>query len=163
MTEATQTVNTSLQAVAMARLPERIINCVQIDMHGLKLALPFDRIEGALTIETLSMSMNDCPEGVLGIFGSGTEQTLVADTARWLIPERYQAEHAQYNEIVILQGRRWAIACDGLVKSLQIPGDKINWNHDLEKRPWLLGTYMAERCALIDIPTLIGIFDKGLQ
>lgn len=148
--------------VAQIKKPKQIMNCVLIDMHGLKLAVNFDRIEGALQLDDLSLDISGLPEWVLGAFGADYDKTLVVDTALWLIPERYTPEHSQYGEVVILQGRKWALACDGLIKSIQIPMDRINLNNDKAHRSWLLGTYMDERCAILDIDQLVEEFEAML-
>lgn len=142
-----------------AAAPSYTINCILLDMHGLKLAVPFDQIEGAMNFSDLSMELTGLPDWVLGSFGPEHQQTRVVDTALWLIPERYQAEYSEYSEIVILQGRHWALACDGLIKSIQVSADQVNWNQDRERRSWLLGTYMPERCAILDIPRLLDEFE----
>lgn len=139
----------------------RVLNCVLLDMHGMKLAIDFDRIEGALNFRDLALEIRGLPEWVLGSFGDAPRRTRVVDTARWLIPERYQPEHAMYEEVVILQGRDWALACDGLVKSLQIPLERVNPNPFPERRPWLFGTFMAERCAILDVDQLIQGFEAA--
>ncbi|MBR9882928.1 MAG: hypothetical protein GYB21_04405 [Oceanospirillales bacterium] len=138
------------------------MNCVLLDMHGLKLAVDFERIEGALHIGDLALDIAGQPEWVLGAFGSEYDQTLVVDTALWLIPERYKPEHSKYEEVVILQGRKWALACDGLIKSVQVPMDQVNINEDKAHRSWLTGTYMAERCAILDIDQLVEEFEAML-
>ena len=128
-------------------------------MHGMKLAIEFDHIEGALNFHDLSLEIAGLPDWILGRFGAEQDKTYVVDTAQWLIPERYQPEHSQYTEVVILQGRKWALACDGLVKSIQIPFNQINLNQDRSRRAWLLGTYMAERCAILDVHQLVEEFE----
>ena len=134
------------------------VNCILVDMHGLKLAIPFDRVEGSLHLIDLSMAL-DGPDWMIGRFGESPVQTRIVDTARWLIPERYQPEYSKYSEIVILHGRRWALACDELVQSVRIPTNEINWNRDQNHRAWLLGTYMPERCAILDIDQLLLEFE----
>jgi purine-binding chemotaxis protein CheW len=125
----------------------------------MKLAIAFDRIEGALNFHDLSMEIAGLPDWILGRFGAAYDQTHVVDTALWLIPERYKPEHSKYSEVVILQGRKWALACDGLIKSVQIPMDQVNLNRDRSQRSWLLGTYMAERCAILDVEQLVEEFE----
>lgn len=134
------------------------MNCILLDMHGLKLAVPFDYVEGALQLESLSLRL-DGPEWVLGRFGEEPAWTQVVDTARWLIPERYKPEYSKYAEVIILKGRRWAIACDELVKSIRVDTRQINWHQDKSHRSWLLGTYMPERCAILDIDQLLLEFE----
>ncbi|GAA0689045.1 hypothetical protein GCM10009104_14210 [Marinobacterium maritimum] len=131
-----------------------------MDMHGLKLAIPFDYVEGSLHLVDLSLNLNG-PEWVIGRFGQEPAWTRIVDTARWLIPERYKPEYSRYLEIVILKGRRWALACDELVQSVRIPTAEINWHRDPHHRTWLLGTYMPERCAILDIEHLLLDFEAA--
>jgi purine-binding chemotaxis protein CheW len=77
------------------------------------------------------------------------------------MPNRYDATKSKYTEFVVLAGRDWAIACDDLVKSIRVPESEINWNTDKADRPWLLGTYMRERCAIIDVPALLELFEQA--
>jgi len=135
------------------------MNCILLDMHGLKLAIPFDYVEGALQLADLALSL-DGPEWMIGSFGDNTaSRTRIVDTARWLIPEHYQPEYSKYTEIIILKGRRWALACDEMIKSVQVDTGQVNWHLDKSHRPWLLGTYMPERCAILDIDQLLGEFE----
>ena len=128
-------------------------------MHGLKLAIPFDQVEGALQLADMALDLEG-PEWMIGSFGKeGTARTRIVDTARWLIPEHYRPEYSRYTEVIILRGRRWALACDELIKSVRIDTGRINWHRDKTQRPWLLGTYMPERCAILDIDQLLGAFD----
>ncbi len=134
------------------------MNCILLDMHGLKLAVPFDKVEGALQLEDLSMVLEG-PDWIIGRFGDDPVWTHIVDSARWLIPERYKPEYSKYSEVVILRGRRWALACDELIKSIRIKTSDINWNRNREQRSWLLGTYMAERCAVLDIEQMLLEFE----
>ena len=151
-------------STAPAALPEEAaalgaeINCILLDMHGLKLAVPFDKVEGALQLEDLSL-MLDGPDWIIGRFGADPAWTRIVDTARWLIPERYKPEYSKYSEVIILKGRRWALACDELVKSVRIRTAEINFHKDKQHRSWLLGTYMPERCAILDIEQLLLEFE----
>ncbi|SEG58025.1 purine-binding chemotaxis protein CheW [Marinobacterium lutimaris] len=146
----------------MSQAPVKVLNCVLLDMHGLKLAVEFERIEGALNMVDLSLAIGGMPDWILGSFGETYSSTHVVDTALWLIPDRYKPEHSQYSEVLILQGRKWALACDGLVKSIQIPMDRVNLNTDKEHRSWLYGTYMDERCAIVDVDQLVEEFEATI-
>ncbi len=137
------------------------INCVLIRMHGLNLAIPFDHIEGAVHLSSVSLTLDAAHDWCLGRFGGVQSDTNVIDTALWLIPDRYRPEMAKYDELIILRGRHWALACDELVKSIRIPADKVSWAGKDNPRSWLLGTYMEERCAILDIPELLNQFDSA--
>ncbi|PIE24536.1 MAG: hypothetical protein CSA60_03045 [Neptuniibacter caesariensis] len=130
-------------------------------MHGLNLAIPFEYVEGAVQLSSVSLTLDAGHDWCLGRFGEITSTTNVIDTALCLIPERYSPELAKYNELIILSGRHWALACDELVKSIRIPADKVSWAGPNNPRKWLWGTYMEERCAILDIPELMKQFDQA--
>jgi len=44
---------------------------------------------------------------------------------------------------------------------VRIPTAAINWNRDRKQRSWLLGTYMPERCAILDIEQLLLEFEAA--
>jgi purine-binding chemotaxis protein CheW len=137
------------------------MNCILLDLQGLKLAVPLERVEGALQLESLTLTLEG-PDWILGRFGEEPARTWLVDTGKWLIPERYKPENSNYAEVIILQGRRWAIACDELIKSVRIDTAQINWHRDKRHRPWLLGTYMPERCAILDIDQLLPEFEATI-
>ncbi|WP_409523783.1 chemotaxis protein CheW [Nitrincola sp. MINF-07-Sa-05] len=138
---------------------ESMMKCVLVRVHGLNLAIPVDYIDGAVHITTVSMSIEMHHDWILGRFGPQHDRTTVVDTARWVIPDAYSVEKTSYSDIIILSGRDWALACDELVKSINIPRKSINFNSNKEARAWLLGTYMPERCAILDIDQLVGEFE----
>nr|WP_299184065.1 hypothetical protein [uncultured Neptuniibacter sp.] len=112
-------------------------------------------------LSSVSLVLDTAHDWCLGRFGGASFDTNVVDTALWLVPERYEPEMARYDELVILSGRHWALACDELVKSVRIPADKVTWSSKDNPRKWLWGTYMEERCAILDIPELMKQFDQS--
>ncbi|WP_151702682.1 chemotaxis protein CheW [Nitrincola alkalilacustris] len=138
---------------------ESMMKCVLVRVQGLSLAIPVDYIDGAVHITTISMSIEMNHDWILGRFGPQHDRTTVVDTARWVIPDTYSLEKSSYSDIIILSGRDWALACDELVKSINIPRSAINFNANKEARAWLLGTYMPERCAILDIDQLVDEFE----
>ncbi|RVU30285.1 hypothetical protein EOE65_11600 [Neptunomonas marina] len=139
------------------------MNCILVEVFGVRVALPFEAIEGAISLNSVTMQLDNEHAWVLGSFGSSVAYTRIVDTAGWIMPHKYDAERSSYKEVVILKGRRWALSCDELLQSVHIPMHEINWNSDKTNRPWLMGTYMKEKCAILDIPTLIGEFEEALN
>ncbi|WP_394165920.1 chemotaxis protein CheW, partial [Neptunomonas phycophila] len=139
------------------------LNCVLVNLAGLKLAIPFEYIEGTLSLDTLTLKLENTEEWIIGSFGSSLSYTRIVDAGSWLMPGRYESHASDYAECVILEGRQWAIACDELLKSLRIPVSEVNWNANKESRPWLLGTYMPERCAVVDVRVLLEQFEQAFQ
>jgi purine-binding chemotaxis protein CheW len=140
------------------------LNCVLISVCGLNLAIPFDGIEGALSLNSVTLQLNNQYDWMLGSFvGSASFSTAIIDTGQWLLTDRYDAALSRYEEIIVLDGKGWALACDNLVKSVRIPHSSINMNNNKQGRPWMLGTYMEERCAVIDVPALVAQLEQANQ
>ncbi|NVK42650.1 MAG: hypothetical protein HWE39_15520 [Oceanospirillaceae bacterium] len=139
------------------------VNTVLVRMHGLRLAVPFNQVEGVQHLKGLSLELDREHDWMLGRYQSRTGPVRIVDTALRLIPERYNPALARYEEALVLPGRHWALACDELLQSLNLKADQISWNGDRAARPWLLGTCSAERCFLIDIPALLLQLDDAFS
>ncbi|WP_370278269.1 chemotaxis protein CheW [Pontibacterium sp.] len=133
---------------------EDVLNCILFQLQGLTLAIPVDDVEGAVSMERLTLHFDMDHDWVLGFFNAMGKETSVVDTGNWLLPGRFDASQANYEEVLILKGRRWALACDTLVKSMRMQHSDIVWAGENKSRPWLLGTNMAERCAILDVDKL---------
>lgn len=133
---------------------EGVLNCILFQLQGLTLAIPVDDVEGAISMEQLTLHLDLEHEWVLGFFDAMGKETSVVDTGSWLLPGRFDAAQANYEDVLILKGRRWSLACDALVKSVRMPHSDIVWAGENKSRPWLLGTNMTERCAILDADKL---------
>ncbi len=132
------------------------LNCVVVQVHGINIAIPMDQIESATALENVSLTIDMENDWILGqVFSGDHTITYVLDSACWLMPELYDPAKAHYTDLLMLQGGYWGIACDEMVRSVRIPVDKVSWAVNRNKRPWLLGTYMKERCAILDVDALI--------
>nr|WP_028471208.1 chemotaxis protein CheW [Neptunomonas japonica] len=132
-----------------------------VNVCGLKLAIPFEGIEGALTLSTVTLQLSNQYDWVLGSFERSSFSTVIVDTGQWLLEDRYDAALSRYAELIVLDGKNWALTCDELVKSVRIPHSRINMNSNKQGRPWMLGTYMEERCAVVDVAALVAQFEKA--
>ncbi|MFW1677699.1 chemotaxis protein CheW, partial [Pontibacter sp. JAM-7] len=139
-----------------------MMQCMLVKMHGLNLAIPSDFVEAVQNLANVTLQLDADHDWCLGTFGGDSRITLLVDTALKLIPERYDPALAQYNELIILQGRLWALACDELVKSVALPVEKINWSSTDTARPWLWGTYMEERCIVLNVRQLLSQLNDAL-
>ncbi|MDI3322864.1 chemotaxis protein CheW [Pontibacterium granulatum] len=133
---------------------DNVLNCILFQLQGLTLAIPVDDVEGAVSMERLTLHLDLEHEWVLGFFNAMGKETSVVDTGQWLLSGRFDAAKANYEEVLILKGRRWALACDTLVKSIRMSHSDIVWAGENKSRPWLLGTNMTERCAILDVDKL---------
>ncbi|MCO4756733.1 MAG: chemotaxis protein CheW [Oceanospirillaceae bacterium] len=143
-------------------IPEDVLNCILFQLQGLNLAIPVDDVDGAVSMERLTLHLDLDHEWVLGAFTAMDKETRVVDTGSWLLPGRFDPARAKYEEVLILKGRRWALACDTLVKSIRMSHSDIVWAGDSNTRPWMLGTNMNERCAIMDVDKLQALLDENL-
>ncbi|EXJ09076.1 hypothetical protein D791_04006 [Nitrincola nitratireducens] len=134
------------------------LHCLLIDVHGLKLAVPFDYVEGASEIRDLTLSIDSRQDWILGRYGDAYQQTVVVDTGVWVIPSTYNVDDAAYTDIVVLKGRSWALACNSIIESIYIPLSSLNINKDKTHRAWLYATCLEKRCAILDIQQLLDEF-----
>ena len=139
-----------------------VIQCMLVKMHGLNLAIPSDFIDAVHSMPNVTLQLDSEHDWCIGTFSSHQRTAFLVDTARWLIPERYDPALADYHELIILQGRIWALACDELVRSVALPLDKINWAPADSSRPWFWGTYMEERCVLLNVGKLMTQLNHAL-
>lgn len=143
-------------------IPEDVLNCILFQLQGLNLAIPVDDVDGAVAMERLTLHLDLDHEWVLGAFTALDKETRVVDTGSWLLSGRFDPARAKYEEVLILKGRRWALACDTLVKSIRMSHNDIVWAGDSNTRPWMLGTNMSERCAIMDVDKLQALLDENL-
>ena len=92
------------------------------------------------------------------------ENLSVVDTAKWVMPEKYDeklAESLNYQYLIMLDSSGWGLACESLVTtSTLIPSD-VKWREANGKRPWLAGMVKEKMCALVNVKQLIDMLNKG--
>ncbi|TVQ73595.1 MAG: hypothetical protein EA373_01045 [Oceanospirillales bacterium] len=135
------------------------MRCILVDVHGLKLAIPMSEVDGAQEISSLTMSIDMHHDWIIGNFGPDDSLIHVVDTGRWVIPETYSVDQAAYSDVLILKGRKWALACNQIIKSVDLPDNEVNLNLDKERRAWLHGTCLKQRCAVLDTNQLLDEFE----
>ncbi|MGB1239040.1 MAG: hypothetical protein ACPG4U_12565 [Pseudomonadales bacterium] len=138
---------------------EDSINCVIVLMYGLKLAIPFEDIEGMIKLGNVTLELNNNKNWILGDFTSATMRTHVVDTAQTLFGDNYDPIKSNYHEMLVLNGKHWSIVFDKIIKAKSIPLSGVTENPSPQFRPWLTGTYMEEKCALINVPAMIRMFE----
>lgn len=135
------------------------VRCILVDVHGLQLAIPMDDVEGAQEISSLTMAIDMRHDWIIGQFGPDDASIHVVDTGCWIIPNSYSIDEAAYTDVLILKGRKWALACNQIIKSIDLPTTDININLNKDSRAWLYGTCLAQRCAILDTAQLLDEFE----
>jgi len=138
------------------------LKCMLVHMYGVKLAIPIKYIKGARYINTVNMELDTSEDWILGSFQNEGQQIYVVDSAMCMIPERYEPENANYDQILLLQDPGWALTCDSMIGAQVIEADEVTWNDKPGSRSWLLGTCMKHRCAVVNIPAMLQQFKVNL-
>ncbi|EPJ45979.1 MAG: hypothetical protein OFPII_23190 [Osedax symbiont Rs1] len=142
---------------------ELSINCIIVLMYGLKLAIPFEDIEGLIKLSNVTLSLDNDRNWILGDFRSATMCTHVVDTAQILFGDNYDPLNSNYNEMLVLAGKHWSIVFDKIIKAQNILLSDVTENPSPQFRPWLTGTYLAEKCALVNVAAMVKMFDDELN
>jgi purine-binding chemotaxis protein CheW len=135
------------------------INCLIVLMYGLKLAIPFEQIEGHIRLSNVTLSIDNDRDWILGDFTSLTMRTHIVDTAQMLFGDNYDPLKSNYNEMLVLQGKHWSIVFDKVIGTKNIKLSDVAENASPQFRPWLTGTYMPEKCALVNVTAMVKMFD----
>ena len=130
---------------------QKRFECLMFTVAGLKMAVPLVSLG---TIYPIDRQFNHLPgqgDWFVGILRSGSGNIKVLDTARCVMPERYNASCREgLNYVITLHGYKWGIACHDVARSVTLEIDDVKWRTDRGKRPWLAGTVVDHMCALID-------------
>jgi purine-binding chemotaxis protein CheW len=132
---------------------------------GLKVALPLKALGGIHKIMPIK-SLPGQPEWLKGVMLYREQKINVVDTARWVMPEKYDQELAEklnYQYVIMLGNSHWGLACDTLVNTIALEQDDVKWRETEGKRPWLAGLIKQHMCALLDVDALIALLAKGMN
>lgn len=132
---------------------------------GLKVALPLKALGGIHKMMP-AKSLPGQPEWLQGVMLYREQKINVVDTARWVMPEKYDqglAEKLNYQYVIMLGNSHWGLACDTLVNTIALEQDDVKWRETEGKRPWLAGLIKEHMCALLDVDALIALLAKGMN
>jgi len=100
----------------------------------------------------------------MGILPSATGNIHTVNTAKFVMPEKYQesfVENARY--VISVDGSQWGLAVDSVNQPISIEPDEVKWRGERGRRPWLAGTVKSAMCALIDVPQLLDMLNKSVK
>lgn len=144
-------------------------SCLSFKVAGLTLAIPVQFIEGMQPLD-LATSVCDSVESAdsanpagqmmlgkmkLDRFDQEPELCDVIDTARLVMPERYDAAMTQsYRYILSIKNCDWCVAVEAIGGELALSSQNVRWRSEHTRREWLAGTVVDKMCALIDVDVL---------
>jgi len=94
------------------------------------------------------------------------EKLNVVDTARWVMPEKYDEKLEQsldYQYLITLGDSQWGLLAEKLVNNITLRKEDVKWRAKSGKRPWLAGVIKEKMCALIDVENLNQLLEQGLD
>lgn len=134
------------------------------EVAGLTLAVPLTELGGIHQIDKVGPLFGK-PDWFKGVMLHREEKLSVVDTAKWVMPEKYDeklAESLNYQYLIMLDESNWGLACESLVTTASLQPDEVKWREAHGKRPWLAGMVKKKMCALVNVAELITLLDKGL-
>lgn len=144
-------------------IPTTEFQALFFKVAGLTLALPLTQLGGIHKIDKIGPLFGK-PDWFKGVMLHRDENLSVVDTAKWVMPEKYDeklAESLNYQYLIMLDTSGWGLACESLVTtSTLIPSD-VKWREANGKRPWLAGMVKEKMCALVNVKQLVDMLDKG--
>lgn len=146
-------------------VPAPVTGCLQVrvfEVAGLSLAVPVARVKAVVTSRSRLTPLSEPVPLLLGVLASATGESRVVDTARLILPREACMQVGETpghrgGPVVILDDGRWALACTRIGAVIELQDSDVRWRTAAGKRPWLAGTAMKQRCALLDIDALIGL------
>lgn len=134
---------------------EEPFEALLFDVGGLTLAVPLVSLGSIYPLEDEITPLFGQPDWFLGILPTQAGNLKVLDTARWVMPERYDpALRDGLRFVISVQGYDWGMAVHGVSKSIRLTPEQVKWRSQQGKRPWLAGTVIEHMCALLDVSAL---------
>ncbi len=127
---------------------------------GLNLAVPLVELGAIHALEERELTpIFGQVDWFLGLLPLKTGALRVVDTAKVVMPERYDAAMPLgYRYVITLNGSDWGLGVDTIHDSVQLEPEAVRWRSARGKRPWLAGTVVEQMCALLDASQLTWMF-----
>lgn len=144
--------------------PEHAFQVLFFESVGVTYAVPLAELGGIHRLESCNHLIGR-PDWYLGLQTERDQQLDVVDTAMWVMPEKItdNSHRDDYSYIVILGDSKWGLACNALLGTESLTGERVRWREQAGKRPWLAGLVKDKMCALIHVEALIAMLDQGID
>lgn len=147
--------------------PEEPFQALFFSVAGLSLAVPLHELGGIHQLDVSELSsLFGKPDWFKGVMLSREKKLNVVDSAKWVMPEKYNAAMAaslNYKYLIMLGDSNWGLAAEKLVETESISPDAVKWRKNAHKRPWLMGTIKEKMCALLHVSDLIAMLEQGID
>lgn len=124
-------------------------------VSGLTLAVPLVSLGQIQPLTDELTPLFGQADWFMGLQPTATEKIRTVNTAKFVMPERYNEEFVKTARYVVsINGVPWGLAVDSVNQPIRLAPEDVNWRTQRSKRPWLAGTIKAHMCALLDIPRM---------
>ena len=129
--------------------------CLIFRVAGLQLAVPLVLLGQVHRLDRKLTPLAGRPSWFMGLLNTRDQRIRVADTAMWVMPDRYKGQYRdQYHFVIQLGDSPWGLACDEVAQSFRVHPDEVKWRGEGGRRQWLAGTIRKQMCALLDVSRL---------
>jgi purine-binding chemotaxis protein CheW len=135
------------------------------EVAGLTLAVPLNSLGGIYQLGEINRLIGK-PDWFSGVMLHRDEKLSVVDTARWVMPEKYNKrleEALNYQYLIVLGNSQWGLLAERLVDNVSLTHQDIKWRDKRATRPWLAGLIKDKMCALIDVSATKALLEQGLD
>ncbi|MBL0688742.1 MAG: chemotaxis protein CheW [Pseudoalteromonas sp.] len=135
------------------------------EVAGLTLAVPLKALGGIHELGEVNHLFGK-PKWFKGVMINREEKLNVVDTARWVMPEKYDEQleaSLKYQYLITLGDSKWGLLAEKLINNITLSKEDVKWRTNNSKRPWLAGVIKEKMCALIDVNNLNALLEKGLD
>ncbi|WP_409423618.1 chemotaxis protein CheW [Pseudoalteromonas sp. RW-H-Ap-1] len=135
------------------------------EVAGLTLAVPLKALGGIHELGEVNHLFGK-PKWFKGVMLNREEKLNVVDTARWVMPEKYDEQleaSLNYQYLITLGDSQWGLLAEKLINNITLSKEDVKWRTNQSKRPWLAGVIKEKMCALIDVDNLNILLEKGLD
>ncbi|MCB5227789.1 chemotaxis protein CheW [Alishewanella sp. 16-MA] len=161
---AANTVAAASDTTAKAYRKERF-QVLFFNVAGLKIAVPLTELGGIHELRTIT-SLFGKPNWFRGVMLYREQKINVVDTARWVMPEKYNEtleQELNYNYLIMLGSSNWGLCCESLIDTMTLEPEEVKWREHQGKRPWIAGLIKEHMCVLLEVDELIALLNQGLD
>jgi purine-binding chemotaxis protein CheW len=142
---------------------QRPFEALLFSVGGLSLAVPLVELGTVSPLDPEAMTpLFGQADWFLGLLPGKAGNTRIVDSARVVMPERYDAAMpAAYRYVITLNGSDWGLGVDAIRDAVRLDPERVRWRGARGKRLWLAGTVVDHMCALLDVAQLTRLFQRA--
>lgn len=135
------------------RWAQQTFEVLLFKVSGLTLAVPLISLGQIQPLTDELTPLFGQADWFMGLQPTPSGKVRTVNTAKFVMPERYDAEFEKTAKYVIsINGVPWGLAVDTVEQPISLSPEDVKWRSSRTQRPWLAGTVKEHMCALLDIP-----------